>query len=85
MKWLHTGKKFENKWQKKKIYQCQISKEVLTFILHREHFLNLFSRYSEEDTVGKQLLMSQEDHKSDIHTPHIYLFWWSHTFFLQLN
>lgn len=51
-----------------------ISKEVLTSILHKVHFLNLFSRYSEGDTVGKQLLMSQEDYKSDIHMPHIYLF-----------
>lgn len=51
-----------------------ISKEVLTSILHKVHFLNLFSRYSEGDMVGKQLLMSQEDYKSDIHMPHIYLF-----------
>lgn len=55
MKWLHTGKKFENKWKKPINGEFQ---EI--FILHKVHFLKLFSRYSEGDTVGKHLMLQTD-------------------------
>lgn len=84
MKWLHTGKKFENKWKKPINGEFQ---EI--FILHKVHFLKLFSSYSEGDTAGKQHLMLQTDYKSDLltFTYPIPIFFGNHihSFFLQLN
>lgn len=51
-----------------KNYECQISKEILTFTLHKVHILKLFFRYSEGNTVGKHHLLPQIDYKSDMLT-----------------